>query len=383
MHTTTSSRPFERRRQLIRGGITTLLALALVGATMVAAFGSANVSAASSSGPNQVFFPQTGQYLGAPFLTYWRQNGGVMQFGYPISRQLNEHGLAVQYFQRAVLEYHPNNPARYQVELRLLGNEFTAGRQNEAPFKPIKAATDANCTFYAPTGHRLCFGFRDYWQNHGGLAQFGYPISEEFTENGLTVQYFQRARFEYHPNNPVRYQVLLGLLGSWAASQNHINTAPLPELTQVPVYSPNLWTPERCHVWQLEAAAGGGNAATGHRERIFTLTNTSDVTCTMYGYPGMQMQAANGQALPTYVHRGSDYFQFANVPPTTVTLNPGQMASFAIGYAVIPTGNEPCPTSNRLEITAPNDYDQLIIPFQMNPCGGRIDTSPVAFGYSW
>ncbi len=61
--------------------------------------------------------------------------------------------------------------------------------------------------------------FRDYWEQHGGLAQFGYPLTEEFMEvsstdgRPYTTQYFERARFEYHPENPPPYDVLLGLLG--------------------------------------------------------------------------------------------------------------------------------------------------------------------------
>jgi hypothetical protein len=52
------------------------------------------------------------------------------------------------------------------------------------------------------------------------LPIFGYPLSEEFSEQNpsdgqrYTVQYFERARFEYHPANPPDYQVQLGLLGS-------------------------------------------------------------------------------------------------------------------------------------------------------------------------
>ncbi len=85
-----------------------------------------------------------------------------------------------------------------------------------APFQRINAVSDAGCTYYPQTGHRLCFGFRDYWTVHGGLAIFGYPISEEFTDpaSGLTVQYFERQRFEYHPENPPAWQVEGGLLGS-------------------------------------------------------------------------------------------------------------------------------------------------------------------------
>ncbi|HUZ03068.1 MAG TPA: M15 family metallopeptidase, partial [Thermomicrobiaceae bacterium] len=83
-----------------------------------------------------------------------------------------------------------------------------------APFQPLSAQSDASCTFFPPTGHRLCFGFRGYWQTHGGLEILGYPISEEFRQNGVTVQYFERARLEYHPENAAPWDIEGGLLGS-------------------------------------------------------------------------------------------------------------------------------------------------------------------------
>ena len=61
--------------------------------------------------------------------------------------------------------------------------------------------------------------FVDYWRNHGGLPVYGYPISEAFNEvspsNGRTylVQYFERNRFEYHPELQEPFRVSLGLLG--------------------------------------------------------------------------------------------------------------------------------------------------------------------------
>ncbi|HET9016290.1 MAG TPA: peptidoglycan hydrolase, partial [Thermomicrobiaceae bacterium] len=47
------------------------------------------------------------------------------------------------------------------------------------------------------------------------LALFGYPLSEPFTDptTGYVTQYFERAVFEYHPNNPDPYTVELQLLG--------------------------------------------------------------------------------------------------------------------------------------------------------------------------
>jgi len=96
----------------------------------------------------------------------------------------------------------------------------TAGRSGEAPFQATTAKA-GDCTYYAQTGHNLCAGFQAYWEKYGGLAVYGYPISEEFQEvnpdtgKTYTVQYFERGRFEWHPGEwPERFDVELGRLGS-------------------------------------------------------------------------------------------------------------------------------------------------------------------------
>ncbi len=83
------------------------------------------------------------------------------------------------------------------------------------------AQTSGGCQTFQQTGHKVCGRFLDYWQKHGGLAQQGYPLSEEFTEtsplNGkpYTVQYFERAVFELHPENKPPNDVLLSQLGAF------------------------------------------------------------------------------------------------------------------------------------------------------------------------
>lgn len=84
--------------------------------------------------------------------------------------------------------------------------------------------SDDICQFFPQTNHSVCGPFLKYWKFTGGLAQYGYPISDEFTEQNAPppagdgklhqVQYFQRARFEYHPEYSTLYNVMLGLLGS-------------------------------------------------------------------------------------------------------------------------------------------------------------------------
>lgn len=171
-----------------------------------------------ASTPNLDYFTQTSHTLSGVFKKYWDSHGGLAIFGYPISEQFSEVSATdgktyvVQYFERNRFEYHPefaNTPN--EVELGLLGRELTAGR-NFPPAVPV--ANTPSLTFFPQTQHTLSGTFLKYWDSHGGLAIFGYPISEPMTENGLTVQYFERNRFEYHPENAgTQYDVLLGLLG--------------------------------------------------------------------------------------------------------------------------------------------------------------------------
>lgn len=152
-------------------------------------------------------FPETGHTLQGPFLAFWDAHGGLATFGYPITDEFEEDGRTVQYFERQRFELHPENQPPYDVLLGLLGVEALAG----APHPPAEPAGGA-CDYHPETRHNACGRFREVWQQ-GGLMIYGYPITEEFAEDGLTVQYFERARFEHHPDNPAPYDVLLGLLG--------------------------------------------------------------------------------------------------------------------------------------------------------------------------
>ncbi len=185
---------------------------------------------------DRLYFSETGHSLAFGFKQFWERSGGLMVFGYPLTEEFDElnpdlgKNRTVQYFERQRFEFHPElRGTPYEVQLGRLGVQDAQrrGLLGTAPFRPLDASTDTDCDYFPETGHRLCASFRAYWRSHGlefgdpgvsfreSLALFGYPISEEFTDpaSGLTVQYFERARFEYHPENPEPYRVLLGLLG--------------------------------------------------------------------------------------------------------------------------------------------------------------------------
>ncbi len=185
--------------------------------------------------PSQLF--DTGYAMSGPFLDYWNKHGGLRQFGLPLTplllERLGDHEYAVQYTERARFEYHPENPAAYRVQLGLLGNVLAEGRGGEPPFQ--QASQVAGASYFAVTGHNLSGPIGDYWQKYGGLAGFGYPISEAFIEQSptdgksYTVQYFERNRLEYHPENrDPQYKVLLGLLGSQQYQRTYGGPPPLP-----------------------------------------------------------------------------------------------------------------------------------------------------------
>ncbi len=166
-----------------------------------------------------IYFPETGHYLNDLFRPYWLRYGGLAQFGFPLTEAFEERNQAdnkiytVQYFERARFEYHPElKNTSYEIQLGLLGSQYTTGRQfaESAPF-----ISTAQRYYFPETRHSLGGSFKRYWDKNGGLALYGYPISDEFAENGYTVQYFERNRFEYHPElSGTPFEVQLGLLGT-------------------------------------------------------------------------------------------------------------------------------------------------------------------------
>lgn len=182
-------------------------------------------------------FPETGKTVCDRFLQYWQAHGGLAQQGFPKSERMQEQSLTdgktytVQYFERAVFEAHPENQAPHDVLLSLLGSQrYSQKYPQGAPGQ--KPNTDVGSQLFAETGKRLGGLFLKYWKEHGGLAQQGFPISDEFMEksdlDGKTylVQYFERAVFEHHPNNKPPYDVLLTQLGTLQYGQRYQQSAP-------------------------------------------------------------------------------------------------------------------------------------------------------------
>ncbi len=166
--------------------------------------------------------------------TFWEQQGGLPAFGYPLSapyqNQTNTSVLTMQRFERQRLELHPENRPPYDVLLGRLGVEVLERRGRD--WTTFPKGDPAAAHYFPETGHAIGSEFWDYWSSHGlefdgrpgasfaeSLALFGMPLSEPAPEvnpadgRPYLTQWFERARFEHHPEHAgTPHVVQLGLL---------------------------------------------------------------------------------------------------------------------------------------------------------------------------
>jgi len=186
-------------------------------------------------------FEQTGQCIRGRFRQYWEQNGALPVFGFPIAPAREERNrdtgrvFLTQWFERNRFELHPENQPPYDVLLGRLGDDRLLQLDRVWQREGREAGPQSGCVWFEQTGHNVCdqgsgLGFRSYWQTHGlrdpkldrfgqSLALFGQPLTAPRMETNTSgdrvlTQWFERARFEWHPNQRDEFKVLLGLLGN-------------------------------------------------------------------------------------------------------------------------------------------------------------------------
>src|SRR4051812_16037982 len=206
------------------------------------------------------FYAETGHYVSGQFLAFYDGMPNAQDlFGLPLTEEFQQRidgrSWSVQYFERARLEWHPELAQGAAVQLGILGPAMLNGRTIAR--LPVLAST-AKRVYFPETGHTLAYGFLNYWKAKGGLGVFGFPISEELNEDGMTVQYFERARFEYHSKLAgTPYAVRLTPLGYLALKAGHFN---IPMGTLVSFEPPRL---AEGHTTTVQVATTAGVSVTG------------------------------------------------------------------------------------------------------------------------
>ncbi len=217
----------------------------LMGVVLIGSF----IPTSASAGNNQ-YFPEMKQVSSNAFYDFWLAHGQTEILGLPLSPVVLVSGVGViQFYERAIMEWHPENTRENRVLLMRLGSinldsEKPSGDTSTLQLRttpPRHCDTSSNCETFSATSHTLLSVFRDYWYSHGGLATFGYPLTEELQvyhqdsrDMLFQSQYFERAVFEWHPEIGDG-TVLLSRLGAgiFAVSQSAIAAS---KIVQVPDY---------------------------------------------------------------------------------------------------------------------------------------------------
>lgn len=120
---------------------------------------------------------------------------------------------------------------------------------------------------------------------------------------------------------------------------------------------------DRCHTAMLAASFENPDAGAGQRNVTLVLRNISAQACNVFGYPGMQLQEADGRLVPTAVERNADPI------PKLITLAPGATAVSTLEWTVINSTDEPAdpcePTADHAEVTPPDERDPLMTDWRM------------------
>lgn len=159
--------------------------------------------------PEFQYFNETGHNVAGEFLRFYKANpNATLVYGYPITEEITgKDGRRVQYFQRARFEYRVDLPEGQRVQLTHLG------RETYAPTGSLNIYSPLGCRQYSETGFSVCFAFLEFFDQYGGTAQLGFPISSFEYHDNMIVQYFENARLEWQPWKPEGQRVAVSDLG--------------------------------------------------------------------------------------------------------------------------------------------------------------------------
>jgi hypothetical protein len=167
------------------------------------------------------FFSETGQTSSNAFYEFWLSHGQTAVLGFPVSPTYRAStddsppNTVVQANERGVMEWHTENHTGESVQLTRLAvkrlDQYIQDYQSKSPgmpdvrtLAPRICHTGSDCETFDATRHTTLGAFRDFWNVNGGLAVFGYPLTEEFTvtdpatSRPVAIQVFERAIFEFH-----------------------------------------------------------------------------------------------------------------------------------------------------------------------------------------
>jgi len=130
--------------------------------------------------------------------------------------------------------------------------------------------------------------------------------------------------------------------------------------------SPAPAGPQPCSTGYLGLKQGLGQGTAGALHQDFVLTNIGNMTCTLYGFPGVSLSAGTPAE-----QIGEPASRLSPPSPTVVTLAPGQQANFNVNFE--DAGNYPaskCGPENATDLVVypPDQTTPIYFAFSAQTC---------------
>ena len=116
------------------------------------------------------------------------------------------------------------------------------------------------------------------------------------------------------------------------------------------------------------------------REVTVALKNKTTKACTLDGYASVKLLNRDDQPMTFDFRQDQDDPLFPREQVRRVRLNPGEEASFYMGFAGVNEAGKHCAQTARLQVAPPGGGTPVTINAAIAPCGTSINLSPVHEG---
>ena len=228
--------------------ISVLLGLAAVLSPLTA-------SAQSWSTPRIVYVPTTGHTTDGLFLDVWREQRELL--GDPITEEFRSRTAftadgdadVIQYYEHVALVYLPEEAPGYQVKFLDLGRQALEEAKEAATSFALRRALEREvcspvsagaCFNVVASGHTVRGPFLELWHAGDTAVWLGDPLTETFrAPDGTRVQYFENGILRQTASGSVE-PLPLGII---AAKRAKLDTEPIEQPQDVPLYDEELFIP--------------------------------------------------------------------------------------------------------------------------------------------
>ncbi|HEX3980773.1 MAG TPA: DUF4232 domain-containing protein [Acidimicrobiales bacterium] len=133
-----------------------------------------------------------------------------------------------------------------------------------------------------------------------------------------------------------------------------------------------------CKVSALHVTQGGsGAAAGGAATTSYVVTNISKAACSLSGYPGIQLLAADGSNITTTLQQGGTGIPAKLTVQTVNLVRLGGQASFLVYFVAVPSKAQPiCKNAPKMKLTFPGSSNSVNTAAEIQACGGVLQVSP-------